>query len=181
MLEVASNPYKDPIIKFIGDIRVIDWKFPFLVQLAHALITIFILLIVLVLYLTVGIISQVSETFWDLIVGMGERISFSHPIESTAYVIATIIYFLLFLPFFILQLPIWFSGWMASKIGFKPFITLLLIAVTTGILYYYNPNIASDTYDKIIGFKSSVITEYSSKDSLDTEIKTDEVLPNNEQ
>lgn len=171
MLEIAPNPYADPIKKFIGDLKEIEWKFPFLVQIAHVLITLLILLIVLVLYLTVGIVSQISQTFWDLLVGMGERMTFSHPVESTAYVIATVVYFILFLPFFILQSPIWFSGWMASKIGFKPFITILLIAVTSGILYYFNPNIAVDTYDKIIGLKSSVESEFNTNDSLSVPIE----------
>ena len=166
MFDLAPNPYGDPIKKFFAELRGIKWKIPFLLQAINALITLFIILVLVVLYLTIGIISQISTTFWDLIVGMGEKISFSYPIESSAYSIALIIYFVLFLPFFILQSPIWLSGWLTSKIGFKPFIAILFIFSTSAAIYYYSPETATDSYAKIIALQDSIRKEYFTSDSV---------------
>jgi len=178
MLDIAPNPYADPIKKFFGDLTSIEWKIPFLVQIVHSLITILILTILFFLYLTFGIVSQISTTFWDLIVGMGDRMNFAHPIESIAYAIATIIYFVLFLPFFILQSPIWLGGWFTSKIGFKPFITILTIIIITTLTYLYYPKIGAEAIGKISQIKSTLISEYGTSDSVQTEIMSEEISHN---
>ena len=70
------------------------------------------------------------------------------------------------LPFFIIQSPIWLSGWFSSKIGFKPFITLLLIFMLGVGIYFFKPQIASDALNKVISVKDFIKTEYFASDSL---------------
>lgn len=166
MLEVVPNPYSDPIKKFISDIKATKWAFPFIPQLLHLIISIVFLLLLSILYVTIGLISQISNSFWDLIVGLCDKMSFSSPITSSFYAFSVTIYFILFLPFFIIQSPMWLGGWIASKIGFKPFIASIILLLLSAYIYFYQPEFASETADKMITFKKSFMNEYFPSDSL---------------
>ncbi len=168
MLDIAPNPYSEPIKKFIHDLKATKWKFPFILQLAHAFITIFLLFILFILYITIGIISQISNSFWDLITDLGQKMSYSNPIESSFYALSATIYFVLFLPFFFIQSPIWFSGWLSSKIGFRPFIVLIITILMSTSIYFFQPQLATNTLNKIIELQDSIRNEYFASDSLDT-------------
>ncbi len=168
MLNLAPNPYLEPIKKFIGDLKETKWKFPFIPQFLHNLITILLLILLVILYFTVGLISQISNSFWDLIVGLGQKVTFSNPITSSFYALSISIYFILFLPFFIIQSPIWFSGWISSRIGFKAVLILLVtIGVSIGI-YFYKPELPKETFQKVAAIHDSLKAEYfySDVDSL---------------
>ena len=165
MLAVAKNPYGEPIQKFFQELKETKWQFPFLLQAIHAIISLFLLVILLFLYVTVGIVSQISNSFWDVIDDLGDKMSFSNPFPSLFYAISATIYFAIFLPFFILQSPIWLSGWITSKIGFRPFIIIIFTIIITGLLYYYQPQVALDAVDNLIAFQDSIRDEYFSSDS----------------
>lgn len=176
MFELAPNPYTDPIKKFFKELKNIQWNPPFILQTIQATIAFVILLILSALYITIGIISQISTTFWDLVIGMGEKMNFSQPIESSAYAIALILYFVLFLPFFILQSPVWISGWLTSKIGYKPFIAILFVfAVSVGV-YFFSPNLATNSYAKILQFQDSIRAEYFTDDSVKTTLEPPQII-----
>lgn len=177
MLSIAINPYSEPLKKFWNDLKITKWKFPYILQFVHAIITIFLLALLLILYLTIGIISQISNSFWDLIIGLSQKMSFSNPIESSFYALSATIYFLFFLPFFIIQYPIWLSGWLSSKIGFKPFITLLLIFIFSCSVYLYRPQFAYYALDKIVSVKNYIKTAYFDQDSLNINNKKLSTLP----
>jgi hypothetical protein len=166
MLDISPNPFADPIKNFIKDLRATKWQFPYILQAIHSAISAILLIILLVLYATVGIVAQISNSFWDLITGIGQKMSFSSPIESSFYAISATIYFIIFLPFFILQLPIWFGGWFASKIGIKPLI-IILGAVIIGIgVYFFVPQLPTKTIAQIVKIQDSIKKEYFSNDSL---------------
>ena len=167
MLDVATNPYADTLKKFFADFRNIKWKFPFLLELVHAIINLVLLVVLIILYTTVGFISQISNTFWDYLTGLGQKMSFSIPIQSLFYALSATVYFLLFLPFFIFQFPFWLSGWVTSKIGFKLFLILLITFTTSAVLYYFNPNIAQESISRISLLHDSIKTEYFPSDSLE--------------
>lgn len=169
MLDIAPNPYAEPIKKFIHDLKVTEWKFPFILQTFHALISILLLILLFILYSTIGIISQISNSFWALINGLGEKMSFSKPIESSFYAISATVYFIIFLPFFIIQSPIWIFGWFSSKIGLKPFIIIIVCLFLTSYILLYQPKFPTETFDKIIDLHDSIKTEYFASDSLDTD------------
>ncbi len=171
MFDLAPNPYSDPFKKFIQELKKIQWKPPFILQTIQAIITVIIIVILSGLYITIGIISQISTTFWDLVIGMGEKMNFSQPIESSAYAIALILYFILFLPFFILQSPIWISGWLTSKIGYKPFIAILFVFALSIGIYFYSPEIATNPYAKILQIQDSIQATFFSSDSVNTKSK----------
>jgi hypothetical protein len=180
MFELAPNPYGDPFKKFLSELKGIKWKPPFILQGIQAFISIIILFILCILYATIGIIAQISTTFWDLVIGMGEKMSFSQPIESSAYAIALILYFMLFLPFFILQSPIWLSGWLASKIGYKPFIAILFVFAASFGIYLFIPEVATNSYSKILKIQDSIRTEYFSSDSVKKIIEEPKIIETKE-
>ncbi|MCW8848580.1 MAG: hypothetical protein OQJ81_01275, partial [Melioribacteraceae bacterium] len=134
----------------------------------HSIITLVLFLILVILYATVGFISQISNTFWDYLTDLGQKMSFSTPIQSLFYALSATVYFVLFLPFFVFQFPFWFSGWVTSKIGFKLFLILLITFTSSAILYYFNPNIAQESISRISQFHDSIKTEYFASDSLTT-------------
>lgn len=169
MLTVITNPYAEPLKKLLQDLKETKWKFPYLLQIVHGIFSLIFLLLLIVLYLTVGFVSQVSNSFWDVIVGLGNRMSFSNPLSSLFYAISATVYFVFFLPFFILQTPFWVSGWLSSKIGLKPLIVLILTLLTAAYMYYYQPELTSETIQKIASFQDSIRAEYFATDSLSIE------------
>lgn len=169
MLDVAPNPFGEPIKKFIGDIKSTKWEFPYLLQVFHLLITGIILILLVLFYLSLGLVSQISNSFWSVIERIGERMSFSNPIASLFYAVSATIYFIIFLPFFLFQSPFWLSGWMTSKIGIKPFIILLITTMMTLGIYLFQPNLPRMLLNKLISIQDSIKTEYFSSDSLATQ------------
>lgn len=166
MLEVVTNPLKDPIKKLFDDLKSTIWNFPYLLQTFHFLITVVLLFILFILYITVGVISQIANSFWNILTGMGERMSFSNPISSLFYAISALIYFLLFLPFFLLQSPFWISGWITSKIGLKPYILIILTFLISAGVYFFQPDFSKSVLAKVVSYHDSIKHEYFMSDSV---------------
>lgn len=171
MLVISTNPLKEPILKLLSDLKSTQWQFPYLLQTFHLIITAFLLFILLILYVTVGILSQIANSFWNVLVGTGERMSFSNPISSLFYAISVVIYFIIFLPFFLLQSPFWISGWITSKIGFRPFIILVITLILSIGIYYFRPDLPKEIIAKVISYQDSIKNEYFSSDSSNTQIE----------
>ena len=94
--------------------------------------------------------------------------SFSDPIPSLFYAISVLIYFLIFLPFFLLQSPFWLSGLIASKIGFRPFIILVITLLLSIGIYYFQPDLPKNILAKVISYHSSIKNDYFTSDSSKT-------------
>ena len=137
---MGDNPYSEPIIKFYSELISIKWGFPYVPHAIQSIVLLLVIFILICLYMTIGVISQISSIFWNLIIAASQKIDIEAPIESSAYAIAIGIYFILFLPFFLVQFPFWLLGWFISKIGFKSFIFIIFLIMVLIIGYcYYNP------------------------------------------
>ena len=176
MFKVTDNPYSKTLNKLFNDLKNVEWSFPYIVQFVHSFITVILLIILLLLYLTLGFISQISNTFWNHLTSIGQNMSYSSPIQSLFYALSVSLYFILFLPFFIFQLPFWFSGWITSKIGFKFFIIVLITIMAAITLHLFKPNITKASIAQIVKIHDSIKTEYFEADSLNK--SQDEVLNN---
>jgi hypothetical protein len=143
MLIIPKNPYQEPISRFIYELTITKWLFPYIPQVIHSIVIFVIILILIILYATIGIISQISSIFWNLIVQTGQKIKIEYPIEGSAYGIAIGIYFTLFLPFFLVQFPFWLLGWFISKIGFRSFVFTMFVIMSVLIAYYLSPSFQS--------------------------------------
>lgn len=174
MLKIAVNPYSEILKSLVSDYKTIKWKFPYILQTIHSVITFILLTILLLLYGTVGFISQISNTFWDYLVSIGKKMSYSSPIQTVFYALSATIYFILFLPFFLIQIPFWFSGWLTAKIGFKAFLILLVTILTTFAIYFLKPEIAKSSFNEIAKIHESLRVKYFGSDSL--KINKDEAV-----
>ena len=176
MLDIAQNPFSEPIKNFLKELKATKWAFPYILQIFHAIISGFLLIILGIMYITVGVLSQISNSFWDLITGLGQKMSFSNPIESSFYAISATVYFIIFLPFFILQSPIWLGGWFASKIGLKPLIIIVFTILLSIGIYFFRPQLPKEAISQILKIQDSVKKEYFSSDSTTTTNAQIEIL-----
>ncbi len=176
MLEVVPNPFNDPIKKIIQDLKDTKWKVPFILPLLHALISVVLLFLLLFLYITIGFVSQVSNSFWDVVSGQGQKMSFSNPLPSFYYAISATVFFIIFFPFFILQSPFWFSGYLTSKIGFKPFLIMLIAILLFFGIFHFQPEFAESTLSKITEYSSSLKTHFFPPDTLNIQIEQSAVI-----
>lgn len=176
MLDVAPNPYAEPLKKIIGDLKETKWKIPFILPFVHAVISIFLIILLIILYATLGFISQVSNSFWRVVAGQGQKMSFSSPLSSFYYAISATVFFIIFLPFFFVQSPFWLSGWITSRIGFKPFITLLILTISLIALVYFQPEMVNSAVEKVSGATNNLITQFFPPDTLNIQIDQTSVI-----
>jgi hypothetical protein len=148
-LIVEKNPYAEPINKFIEELKNINWEFPYVPQFINVIVIILILIILSVLFITIGVVSQISSSFWNLVVQTGQKIKTDNPVQSSAYAIAIGIYFLLFLPPFLIQLPFWLIGFIISQIGFKPFLWVVVIISLIIIGLHLTTNVITNAVEFI--------------------------------
>ncbi|MDX1699956.1 MAG: hypothetical protein R3250_05015 [Melioribacteraceae bacterium] len=176
MLDVAPNPYSEPLQKIITDLKATKWKLPFILPIVHAAISIFLIFVLLILYITLGFVSQVSNSFWRVVAGQGQKMSFSAPLSSFYYAISATVFFIIFLPFFVIQSPFWMSGWLASKIGFKLFITLIILTISVAALFYFQPEMVDSAIDKVSGAANKLMSEFFPSDTLNVQIDQTSIL-----
>lgn len=176
MLEVTQNPFTDPIKKIIDDLKSTKWKIPFILPLLHAVISLVLLFVLVILFLTLGFVSQVSNSFWKVLTGQGNKMSFSQPLTSFYYAISSAVFFIIFLPFFIVQSPFWFSGWLTSKIGFKPFIFLLILGMAGLYLFQFEPEIADAAVSKVTEYSLKIGAQFFSSDTLNIQVEQSSLI-----
>ena len=176
MLDVATNPYGEPLKKIFSDLKETEWKIPFILPFVHAVISITLIILLIILYATLGFVSQVSNSFWRVVAGQGQKMSFSTPLSSFYYAISATVFFVIFFPFFIIQSPFWMSGWIVSKIGFRTFITIIIITISISALIYFQPDMVDSAINKVADATSKLISEYFPSDSLNIQIDQSSIL-----
>jgi hypothetical protein len=134
-----SNPYGEPIRAFLADIRSLDWRFPFVAPAIQLLVLLFLAVLCGLLYCTIGVASHISSTFWGLIADSQRRMKTNgSAVEKSAYAVATGIFFLVFLPFFVVQFPFWLLGSLWARLGNVVAILLVLLMILLGAAFAVN-------------------------------------------
>jgi len=128
----SINPFRRPIRKFVSDIVGIQWQLPYFPQVVEVVVLLFVLVVTTILYLTIGIASQVSGIFQSLMLDARHQIKTGSLVEKSAYAVAAGIYLLLWLPFWILLLPFTILGWLWKHLGYFG----LIVAVLVGLAIY---------------------------------------------
>ena len=128
----SINPFRRPIRKFVSDIGGIQWQLPYFPQAIEVVVLLFVLVVTTILYLTVGIASQISGIFQSLMLDARHQIKTGGLIEKSAYAVAAGIYLLLWLPFWLLLLPFSILGWLWKHLGYFG----LVIAIVVGTVIY---------------------------------------------
>lgn len=94
----TGNPYFGPIEHIASQLGEIEWRFPFLAQVLVCITSCLVLLILVILYSTVGLISQITSIFSYLIQQARQDMQDKPTIEQTGFLGAIGIYFLLWVP-----------------------------------------------------------------------------------
>jgi hypothetical protein len=97
-----------------------------------------VLVILALLYITIGLISQVSSIFSYLIRQARQDMVGKATIEKTGYIVAIGVYFLLWAPLWIVQLPLFIVGWIWEIMGYFSLIVFILLAVL--VWFYVSPS-----------------------------------------
>jgi hypothetical protein len=129
-----GNPYQHPIVDLLTQLGEMKWRFPFFTQALVFFASCVVLVMLVVLYLTVGLIAQVSSIFSYLIQDARQDMRGRSTIEKTGYIVAIGVYFLIWAPLWIIQLPLFLVGWIWETFGY---FTLLLLIVLAAAWWYY--------------------------------------------
>ena len=127
---LRENPFYRPIGHLFRSISIIEWKLPFIADIIQFLALCIVIIILFCLYVTIGIASQISNTFLILIRDTGRRIQQGSSIEKSAYMVATGVYLALFLPFWLIQSPFQLLGWCWGKFGIFTFFIIAVFALS---------------------------------------------------
>jgi hypothetical protein len=97
-----------------------------------------VLCIFALLYVTIGIVSQVDGVFRGLILDAQKQMREGSSVERSAQAVCVGVYSLLLLPFWFIQLPFSFIGslWSSSRLG-TLVVTVLIIAAGFSVRAYW--------------------------------------------
>ena len=95
----------------LEQLRTIEWGFPFVTQVIQAIVLTLVFLILTVLAGTVGIAIQIGGVFHVLLLDATSKFKVGGFAERSAYAICAGIYLILFIPFWLVQLPFSTLGW----------------------------------------------------------------------
>lgn len=101
------NPYGAPLREFMNEIKNIKPEFPFIPNIIQFSILIFLIILNSVLYPTIGVISQIRDSIWNLIEYSKNKMDTPSVTssESFSYLIAIFIYLIFISPFDIIEFP----------------------------------------------------------------------------
>jgi len=97
MASLTENQFSEPIKNLYTEIKPINNKisFPFVPQIIKAIVVGTILIVLSILYCTIGILSQVSTLLKDLIEDAGQKIREGSFINASGYAVAYAIYLII--------------------------------------------------------------------------------------
>jgi hypothetical protein len=129
------NPFARPMGGIVDQLKEIQWEAPFLAQSMQAVVLSLVFLIILLLAITIGVAFQIGGVFQVLLIDASARVKTGGFVERSAYAISAGIYFLLYVPFWVIQFPFAFIGWLWTFSRLVALIfALFLIAVLTVVL-----------------------------------------------
>jgi hypothetical protein len=135
---IPTNPYSRPISTICQQITSVPWTVPFFPQLIQFVVLALVLCIFALLYVTIGIVSQVDGVFRGLILDAQKQMREGSGVERSAQAVCIGAYSLLLLPFWFIQLPFSFIGslWSSSRLGTLVVIVLIIAAGFSVRLYW---------------------------------------------
>jgi magnesium-transporting ATPase (P-type) len=123
---VPANPFSQPIRNLEREIVGMQWQFPYFGQVVQLLAILLATAICVLLYCTVGVVAQISQSFRRLIGETHRQMQGASLLEKSAFGIAVLVYCLVYLPAFVVQIPFLVAGWLWARLG--SLMTLLMLA-----------------------------------------------------
>lgn len=132
-----KNPFKSPIKTQWKNLKGLKWEFPLIPSFVQFIVYILTLVLFILLYPTIGIISQVKASLWDSILKSVTHFkNADNIVEKSSYVIAILLTSIIIIPFYLIELPFVIIG----KLGAKTIITIVIISFIIWIVFTFKAN-----------------------------------------
>ncbi|MBT3381730.1 MAG: hypothetical protein HN976_40685 [Lentisphaerae bacterium] len=138
---IGSNPYYRPISDLYRHLPGIEWEFPFVPQVVQSLVMCFILIVLAILFLTIGVASQTSTAFLKLIAEAREHVRGGSAVERSAWAVTAGVYFFVLLPFWAIQFPFAVLGRIWSRFPRALPLSLLMSACVLVLVSRTRPDL----------------------------------------
>ena len=134
-----ENPFSTPIIGIFNEIRGIPWGIlHFIPQIIQFLVLSIVLIVLCVLYCTIGIVFNCYSIFRSLLLETCNEFKDSDLIGKSAYAVMAGIYLLFYVPCVVILLPFFILGWFWGRmqwLGLALFAVLVASLVVAIIKY----------------------------------------------
>jgi hypothetical protein len=129
---IPTNPYLRPIKHVARQMKAVPFPFPYVPQIVQLIVLTSVLLLFVGLFVTVGLVSQIAGVFRGLILDAQKHLREGSAVERSAQAVSIGIFSLLFVPFWLVQLPFSLIGslWSSHRLG-----ALTTTAVLLSIIY----------------------------------------------
>ena len=137
---IPPNPYLRPIKNIVRQMKGVPLPFPYLPQLIQLAVLTSVLALFGVLFITIGVVTQAAGVFRGLILDTQKHLREGSTMERSAQAISIGIYSLLFLPFWMIQLPFSLVGpiWSSRRLSALLTVSLLLSIAYVVTLYSHH-------------------------------------------
>ena len=112
--------------------------FPYLPQLLQLAVLTSVLALFGILFITIGVVTQAAGVFRGLILDTQKHLREGSTVERSAQAISIGVYSLLFLPFWMIQLPFSLVGSIWSSRRLSALLTLTLLLAVAYVLTAYS-------------------------------------------
>src|ERR1041385_9026661 len=129
---IPTNPYLRPIKNVVRQIKSVPFPFPYVPQIVQLTVLTSVLLLFAGLFVTIGLVSQIAGVFRGLILEAQKHLREGSAVERSAQGVSIGIFSLLFVPFWLVQLPFSLVGSLlcSNRLG-----ALATTAVLLSIIY----------------------------------------------
>ncbi|PYL86453.1 MAG: hypothetical protein DMF23_00780 [Verrucomicrobia bacterium] len=138
---IPPNPYLRPIKNIVRQMKGVPFPFPYLPQLIQIAVLTSVLVLFAVLYITIGVVTQAAGVFRGLIIEAQKHLREGSTVERSAQAISIGIYSLLFLPFWMIQLPFALIGSFWSSRRLSALLTIALLLSIAYVVTLYSPHL----------------------------------------
>jgi len=114
MKPIAENLFSEPIQRIFQKIKSLDWKPVYLIPSAIEFFALIIVLLVFLILWPYGLFPIIATFIWSLIKDCSNEIEGKTFANAMPYTVAVGIYFLIYLPFFLICLPIYAIGFFGK-------------------------------------------------------------------
>jgi DNA-directed RNA polymerase subunit RPC12/RpoP len=138
---IPANPYLRPIKGIVRQMKSVPFPFPYVPQVIQFTVLAGVLILFAGLFITIGVVTQVAGVFRGLILDTQKHLRVGSAVERSAQAVSIGIYSILFVPFWLIQMPFSLIGslWSSHRLG-----ALVMTAVLLSVIYVltlYSPNI----------------------------------------
>ena len=138
---IPPNPYLRPIKSVVRQMKAVPFPFPYLPQVVQLTVLAAILGLFALLFITIGVVTQIAGVFRGMILDTQKHLRQGSAVERSAQAVSIGIYSLLFLPFWMVQLPFSLVGSLWTSHRLRALATLALLLSIAYAFTLYSPQL----------------------------------------